>query len=307
MFREFVRYSSFGGFDYDGRYYTLDDANNQLNGGLIVCERLDDDRDGRLRLHKIYANSVNERKNGWLDLYTYTRTTTGLCKGFYLCRIHEFRLDRDNYVNMVVKELIYLGEKITAPSPDMSVKLTRTIFSMDELEDKPVWEYLRGEMSPIAFDPVNHFFGRVNRQNAIEKYSSSEVMEQLLAGNVTILDEVSDALRAPTIVEEATKYCLKYFLYKEDYFKENYPLLSKKLQDIFLYGKSSRDLELLIKKKLEEFDEKGLAYEEKSNFSKVEIVLAKVEASMKYWKDFNDAKKAAEKAKRKSAKLAATA
>ena len=129
-----VKYYEFmDGFSYDHIYYkSTDEMTKRLAGGLVVCQRVEDDRGGRLRLHKIYVRNSIERGNGWYDLFTYTEDSDNLQTGFYLCRIKEFKVDRNNYVNMVVTTVTFLGESITAAPEDGVVKIVRTLLLMDE-------------------------------------------------------------------------------------------------------------------------------------------------------------------------------
>ncbi len=294
-----IHYSWLGGsFFYEGRYFnSLEEINTSFGGGLVVCERVDGDREGRLRLHKIYAQSVEEYKNGWYDFYTYTRKADSIQqKGFYLCRILEFKKDKNGFLNMVVEALVFLGEKITEVPEELSERLARALCWFDKEADMPAWDYLRGEMSPIAFQGAMHPLGTFNFLKACEQFPIKEAMQRLLAGEVAILQDISKALREPTDIEKATAF-IQEKCWASD-FEEKYPLLAKKARDM-----KRSELGELLERKLEEFKTKELKLPAPT-ISDQEDLLSKVEATLEYWRDFNNAKKAADKAAKKAAKAA---
>ena len=285
-----VVYDSFGGFFYDERrYYSIEDANERLAEGLVVCERVESDNGGRLRLHKIYVRNSIERGNGWYDLFTYTRDSAELKKGFYLCRIKEFKCDKNNYVNMVVETVVYLGESITAVPDNSIVRIVRTMMIMNSEEDKPAWEFLRRKMSPIAFAPHGVYFGTYNEENAVEHgFTKDGAMERLLAGDISVLDELSALLHQPLKVEQAKEYA-KENLHKTA-FEQTYPLLSKKLQK-----KESVEFIPFFEKHLRDYEERKLEVFIPENASVAEVVLYKCEAALVYWKKVHAAQKKAKK------------
>ena len=302
-----VHYSEFGGFDYDGKYFgSFEEANERLRGGLVVCERLNDDRDGRLRLHKIYARSVQERKNGWYDLYTYTTKASDLLQGFYLCKINEFRGDKEGYVNMVVEPKVFLGMTITETPDNKAEQLTRAILLYDKEADIPAWEYLRREMSPIAFDPIFQYTGELNISNAEKLASRNEAMKRLLAGEVSILKDISIALAEPTSIEKAISICFRFYKWTAEQ-KNRWPSLLKKLERRAAPGENfftESELTELLERKLRAFTEFGLI---SSNIEEPEPdkqILDKVEAAIQHQDELNKAAKKAQNEAKKAAKKA---
>lgn len=287
-----VMYYTFGGFSYDYvSYISIEDANERLAGGLIVCERVDDDTNGRLRLHKIYARNSIERGNGWYDLFTYTRSSAELKKGFYLCRIKEFKVDKKNYVNMVVETIVYLGESVTAIPEDITVRIVRNMMVMDKEEDKPAWQFLRSKMSPIAFAPYGEYFGTFNEENAKENgFTAENVITRVISGDIAVLEELSQALHEPLKVEKAKEFIRRNL--GRDTFSTAYPLLAKKLQN-----KEGNEIIPFLEKHLKDFNEKHLNAGIPESASVAEEVLYKVEAALKYWKEIHKAQKKCKKGK----------
>ena len=124
--------------------------------------------------------------------------------------------------------------------------------------------------------------------------SCEVVLSRLISGDTAVLDELSCALLEPTKFECAKAYIDKN-LAKED-FLLNYPLLSNKIQAM-----KSSEIISLLERKVSEFEEKGITATFPENITEEQILLFKVEASLKYWKDINLAKKKAEKAAKKTA------
>ena len=288
-----VVYHEFGGFSYDHRHYaSIEEADERLAGGLVVCERDEGDSGGRLRLHKIYVRNSIERGNGWYDLFTYTRESAELKTGFYLCRIKEFKVDKNDYVNMVVETVVYLGEKITAVPEDVTVQIVRNMMVMDKEEDKPAWQFLRRELSPIAFAPYAEYFGTFNEENAKEHgFTGENVIARVVNGDVAVLDELSKLLHEPLKVEKAKEFIRKNLGREE--FGKNYPLLAKKLQN-----KEGNDIIPFLEKHLKDYYEKNLEAEIPAEISVAEVVLFKVEAALKYWKEIHKAQKKSKKGKK---------
>lgn len=281
-----------GGFTYDGRFYrSIEEAHELLAGGYVVCARLEEDKErrGRLRLHKIYIQNTLERGNGWYDLFTYTRNSDNLKTGYYLCRIQELNIDKNGYVNMVVETVTYLGESITTVPEDYTVRIVRSLMVMDKEEDMPVWQFLAAKLSPIAIAQYGRYLGRFNTESVKEHgYTETKVMERLLAGDATVLTEVSKLLLEPTKVEQAEEY-IENNRRKEE-FGMRYPLLAKKLQN-----KAGNEIEDFLQKHLGDFEGRGLETEIPEGSSAGEVVLYKVEAALKYWKEIHAKQKKAKK------------
>ena len=138
--------------------------------------------------------------------------------------------------------------------------------------------------------------GKYNEDAAIAKgYSAEGVISRLISGDVSVLDELSFALLEPTMFEYAKAYIEKN--YSKEEFLLNYPLLSNKIQAM-----KSSEIISLLERKVSEFEEKSMMASFPEKATETQILLFKVEASLKYWKDINLAKKAAEKAAKKAAK-----
>lgn len=287
-----VVYHAFGRFTYGSDCYeSVEDATNRLGGGLIICSRLEEDNGGRLRLYKIYAQNHIEIKSTWHDMFTYTRDAVDLKKGFYLCRIKEFRRDKNDYVNMVVETITYLGESITAIPEAVNWQLARKLMLMDDEEDKPAWQFLRREMSHIAFAWNATYYGDYDEENAVEMgYTSEDVIARVISGDVAVLDELSKWLTAPTKFEKA-KELIRDSLEDEE-FKNKYPLLVKKMEK-----KERNEIIPFLQKHLKDFEEKVLEAQIPEGALPAEIILVKVEKALMYWKEVHSAKKKPKKAK----------
>jgi len=293
-----VMYHSDGSFVYDDRYYaSFAEATSRLKDGYVVCERLQDDRPGRLRLHKLFAPSENVRKKGWYDLFTYTPNSTApLAEGFYFCKISELKGDKKGYVNLVVDIISYLGKDIREVPNSYLLSTILAIFGADEKYDKPIWEFIRPWLSPIAFYPCQGYISDLNNAEAVSKgFTQEAVLAAICKGDTSIIDAVSLALLEPSAVKKSMEY-IKRHQYDPE-FREWYPLLQKKVE-------AKAVSENFLERKLNEFEEKKLCSKPPKGATSEQILLCKVEAALKYWHDKNHADKAAKKAARKAAKSA---
>ena len=141
-------------------------------------------------------------------------------------------------------------------------------------------------MSPIAFAPYGEVVGKFNEENAEENgFTAKAVMDRLVSGDVAVLNELSNLLRAPSKAEQAMEYVRTN--YRTSEFEERYPLFAKKLQN-----KGGKDIFAVIEKHLNDFKEKGLEVIIPEGASVAETAMYKVEAALKYWKDIHKTQKA---------------
>ena len=83
-------------------------------GRLVVCDARKENST-RMYIHRLSRIDDIFMKDGWWDTFTISEKP---CRktGYYLCRIKEFRIDRNGYLNMVVIPLHYLGTDIDMDS-----------------------------------------------------------------------------------------------------------------------------------------------------------------------------------------------
>ena len=89
--------------------------NNETEiGKLILCESKEEGST-RLFIHQFDSWVSALHKDGWWD--TFTVTDIPCQKGFYICEIKKFRIDRNGYMNVIVFPKKYLGEVVDEDSP----------------------------------------------------------------------------------------------------------------------------------------------------------------------------------------------
>jgi len=250
-------------------------------GKFILCYAKEDNTT-RLYIHQFNKVMSIITKEGWWDTFTLSRKSC--MKGFYLCRIGEFRLDKSGYLNLIVFPNKYLGETID--------------------EDAAAWDYLNMSGKFTREYKSIQRRGRFNitnlERNFKERFEESgyPTMESFIfsvfMGDEITLDEISTALEEKYDIEKLADDINKNI----EKYAEKYPLLAKKLpkEDVFGYTVYTTDCTVrYLKNKDLEYDEHKLGDET--------ILLNRVEAVLQYWVDVHKAQKEKAKAERKAKKL----
>ncbi len=254
----------------------LNTLSESETGRYVLCEAKEDNTT-RLFIHQFNRWVSVLTKEGWWDTFTLSKNPCK--KGFYLCKIEEFRFDRNGYINMIVLPSKYLGESVD--------------------EDSIGWDYLASS-GKLA----SHYKSRNCRErfNVVQlervfaerfessgyKYMTEFIFAAFIADKIT-LDELASALEEKYDIE---KFAEEINRNLKNY-EEKYPLFVKKLPVIEnYYGyRNVRTTESTI----EFLERKSREYYELKLGSETDM-LAQVEAVLKYWVDFHKAKKAEKKA-----------
>jgi len=77
-------------------------------GKFILCEAREDNTT-RLFIHQFSSLSSILTKDGWWDTFTVTEIPCN--KGFYLCMIQDFKIDRNDFLNCIVYPSKYLDHQ----------------------------------------------------------------------------------------------------------------------------------------------------------------------------------------------------
>jgi len=254
-------------------------------GKFVLCYAKEEDTT-RLFIHQFNRWTSAFTKEGWWDTFTVSRKSCAN-KGFYLCQIEKFRLDKDGYLNMIVFPNKYLGETID--------------------EDATAWDYLNmsGKFTrEYKSTQRRSRFNITNLERTFkEKFEESGyptmesfIFSEFMTSGIT-LDEISIALEEKYDIEKLADDINKNI----EKYAEKYPLLVKKLPKEEFYGHmiytTSNTVNYLENKSIE-YDIHKLGTDN--------ILLNRVEAVLQYWVDVHKAKKEKEKAERKAKKLIKT-
>ena len=85
------------------------ELNKTEKGKMILCESKEEEST-RLFIHQFNSLMSCLTKDGWWDTFTVSKEACN--KGFYLCEIDSFRIDKNGYLNVVVLPKKFLGEII---------------------------------------------------------------------------------------------------------------------------------------------------------------------------------------------------
>jgi len=245
-------------------------------GKFILCEAREDNTT-RLFIHQFSSLLSVLTKDGWWD--TFTLTEMPCKKGFYLCSIQDFRIDRNEYLNCIVYPSKYIGDTIN--------------------EDLIGWDYLFycGKLSREYAH--QHYRARFNIDNLYKTYKTefedsgyknidSFLFAYFMSDNITI-EDISVALEEKYDIEKLAEE-LNHNIHK---YSEKYPLLIKKLpkDDFYGYAYTTKTTANFLEIKSNDYDRLKLGNE--SN------ILVCVETLLQHWNRINKERKQKEKEKKK--------
>lgn len=273
-------------------------------GNLVLCENREE-KATRLYIHRFDAIDDAYKKGGWWDTFTVSRSVCDK-KGFYLCEIEDFRIDRNGFLNMMVVPKYYLGTEIDVDSDawdyffgsglftyhyKSNYRYHRTRFNVDALYEMFKEDIVRIEKS--------------KRECLGDQFVSSWrevacfIMEQYISGKIT-MEQIEQALNEKDDLEKLAEDLnsqLSHYGVSEKNKYAAYPLLLKKLptdEGIFKgYYTTDCTMKYLDRKNCE-YDHLKLGTESE--------LLARVEAVLEYWVDIKAKEKEERKKKRKASK-----
>ena len=246
-------------------------------GKFILCEAREDNVT-RLFIHQFSSLSSVLTKDGWWD--TFTLTEIPCKKGFYLCSIQDFRIDRNDFLNCIVYPSKYLGDSIN--------------------EDLIGWDYLFycGKLSREYIS--KHYRVRFNIDNLYKMYKiefensgyrdiDSFLFAEFIFDKITI-EDISVALEEKYDIEKLAEE-INNNIHKHS---EKYPLLIKKLpkENVLGYNMYTvRNTSHYLVIKSSDYNRLKLGKESD--------ILVRVEAVLQHWDRINKERKQKEKEKKK--------
>lgn len=297
---------SMNGFEWNFAEFEAGNLNKSELGLLLLCEARNDG-DTRLFISQFSFLMDDFTKNGWWDTFTISKEPCK--KGFYLCTIEEFRIDRNGYLNVVVKPSRFLETFIEENkesdawdflfrsnmfSTRYARRMSCGLLNVDALIEKYEEEFKRSELYLNSKPDEIKFFST----SLFAKY----LLEQYLINEIT-LEEIAIELKKPPYVETLAREILCVIRTNSSKFDE-YPLLKKKFPTDKMFVTELVDW---LERKSMEFDtlrlgdgnspEYFVVKEQNKNelFERIETVLA-------YWEDKKALEKAAKKQKRLDSK-----
>lgn len=253
----------------NGEFLTIKEANMQWQGKYMVARRVNEDRPGRFRLYELFSDDEN-LKDGWYDVFCYTKENKFYLEGFYFCQIEEVKADVEGHINFVLAVKVRLGDSVSYTLNPDSLFNTTIDFPAFLLLGSCICSAAR-KCSIVMKYPWNF-------EDAVKKYSEADLLREVLAGNIFVLKQVSDIMISPTFEDRlivAARKCSE----------EQYPLLKKRMEG-FDYFCDDEFFDL-VRRNLEKADELGITPVDDS----VEDVLRRVEMVMEYWRKENQRKK----------------
>jgi len=247
-------------------------------GKFVLCQAKEDNIT-RLFIHQFSKWMSAFTKEGWWD--TFTICEKSCVKGFYLCQIEEFKIDKNGYLNMVVYPNKFIGEVI-----DEDAIAWDYLHMTNKFADKYKSQHWRARFN---FANLNNIF---NERFEASGYSNMEnfIFAGFIQGEIT-LEEISDALEEKYEIEKLAED-INGNLKK---YSEKYPLLVKKLPKDESWGMyMTRCTVNYLQDKSYEYDRLKLGNENN--------ILNQVEEVFKYWEEVHKVQKEKKKAEKKLAK-----
>ena len=274
-------------------------------GRLVVCDARKE-YSTRMYIHRLSRIDDIFMKDGWWDTFTISEKP---CRktGYYLCRIKEFRIDRNGYLNMVVIPLHHLGTDIDMDSDAwkyfgnrgfftnyyQSIGYYRTrynVAALHNLFEEDIAKIEKNEKERLGDDYI-----------CADKEIAEFILEKFIAGDITLkdidkaLDEKDDLEK---LADDLNLNLERYGTNEKNRYAEDYPLLVKKLpveDHGILKGYYTADCTMrYLKRKSYEYTHLNLGSETE--------LLRRVEAVLEYWAEKKSKEKEAKKIARKQRK-----
>lgn len=274
-------------------------------GRLVVCDARKENST-RMYIHRLSRIDDIFMKDGWWDTFTISEKP---CRktGYYLCRIKEFRIDRNGYLNMVVIPLHHLGTDIDMDSDAwkyfgnrgfftnyyQSIGYYRTrynVAALHKLFADDIKKIEKNEKECLGDDYI-----------CADKEIAEFILERFIAGDITLkdidkaLDEKDDLEK---LADDLNLNLERYGTSEKNRYTEDYPLLVKKIpveDHGILKGYYTADCTMrYLKRKNYEYTHLNLGSETE--------LLRRVEAVLEYWAEKKAKEKEAKKLARKQRK-----
>ena len=281
--------------------------NKDETGKFILCESKEDGAT-RLFIHRFSSFSDYTTKNGWWD--TFTIADKPCKRGYWLCKVNNFRIDRNGYLNAMVTPFKFFSYNAEDESVAWDFLFSSEMFSKqytsNHYKERFNVEYLLS-LYAEELDAHKQVFesADIDSLNAtaeyafvpMEKYSWSLekrrfVLRKFLKGEIS-LEKIEKALNKKTGLEALAEILVKNFKSPE-YAK--YPLLIAKMPSLIeKAGYFVTDaIEEWLSRKFYEYDDLKLG--------DASDILARVEAVLQFREEEKLRKKEEKKAARKAKK-----
>lgn len=285
--------------------FNIDRLKQCETGRLVVCDAREV-HTTRMYIHRLSRIDDIFMKDGWWDTFTISEKP---CRktGYYLCRIKEFRIDRNGYLNMVVIPLHHLGTDIDMDSDAwkyfgnrgfftnyyQSIGYYRTrynVAALHKLFADDIKKIEKNEKECLGDDYI-----------CADKEIAEFILERFIAGDITLKD-IDKALDEKDDLEKLTDdlnlNLERYGTNEKNRYAKDYPLLVKKLpveDHGILKGYYTADCTMrYLKRKSYEYTHLNLGSETE--------LLRRVEAVLEHWEEKKAKDKKAKKLARKQRK-----
>jgi len=289
------------------RFYAehhISDLKRDEVGNLILCENRED-TSTRLYIHRM--NKIDDifRKDGWWDTFTISKSACDK-KGFYICKIDDFRIDRNGFLNMLVSPKAYLGTEIDVDSDAWDYFLKSGLFTF-LYSSRSSCHRTRFNVAALhkMFEEDILRIKKEQKERLGDQYIdaskeiASLVLDKYLSGKVT-LEQIEQALDEKEVLEKLAEdfnfQLSRYGVSEKNKYAE-YPLLLKKLptdDGIFKGYYTTTSTMRYLDRKNYEYDRLNLGTETD--------MLKRIEAVLQYWVDVKAKEKEEKKKKRKAMK-----
>lgn len=274
-------------------------------GRLVVCDAREVNTT-RMYIHRLDSLDDVLKKDGWWDTFTISEKTC-IETGYYLCRIKDFRIDRNGFLNMVVMPLHNLGTDIDMDSDAWKYFGSNGLFTNHY---RAKGGYHTRYNVPALHQLFAEDIARIKRHEkerlgdnyiCADKKIAEFIMEKFLAGDITLadidtaLDEKDDLEK---LADDLNLNLKRFALGEKNGYAKDYPLLAKKLPQEdqgILKGYYTTDCTMrYLKRKNHEYTHLNLGNETE--------LLKRVEAVLEYWEEKKAKEKEAKRLARKQRK-----
>lgn len=273
--------------------FQCEQLNKTEKGKLVLCYSKNDG-DTRIFVHRFseYANATT--KDGWWD--TFTISTNPCKKGFHICRINSFRIDRNGYLNNIVTSIGFIGENVDEESIAWDLFFSSGLFCSEYKTHHYALRYNSEYLFSLYKEQIEE---RISIQKQLFGDDVSEWQERYLfflfsfiEGKIT-LSEIEAALNEKDNIEKLADDLKDNIIYHHFDKYDEYPLIVSKISSNEDF-RSYNAIEHWIRRKDIEYDTLKLGDETN--------ILSRIEAVLEYWESEKKRKKEEKKAKRKEKK-----
>lgn len=284
----------------------LNDLKNSEIGKFVLCECREENAT-RLYIHRFDLVDDLFKKDGWWDTFTISNSP---CKekGYYLCEIQNFRLDRNGFLNMMVSPKHYIGIDADAESDAWDYFFTSGLFTRHYRSSSINRTRFNVEALHKLYEGDIHNIIATEKERLGDNYISAGskitkfIMDKYINGEISLidiekaLDEKSDLEK---LADDLTTNVKHYGSDAKNKYVSNYPLLVKKLP-VEEYGlcKGYYTTDATIRY----LNRKDFEYAQLHLGNETDL-LKRVEAVLRYWVDIKMKEKEEKKRKRKENKL----